>query len=354
MMMLIGVISVQNKSFSFSVIGGGLFLAGKIVIMAGVLLSPYMMLLWLASGTPMYPPLAGNINLDFLNSHSSPAGLVSHISVGVAQFLNPDVMIYGLAAIPVISGVRRPVAFVATIVTPLFVFIMAYFAAMIPPGYFHRYAFPFLACWWMWVIFDTVREVAAEKEGKASGGLLLVLLPIVLIPFFISAQFSVNITGLREFVSSLPLQIANQSPLIPTASHEYFLRLQEHVPAGKRIFVMVDAPYLFDRRRNPIENVESVGQISPPPGLPLDSNAQNLKKYLQDLGIEYVIFVHTDKALMYYKKDYWKSNPWPQFSFIKGYGKMVISLVDSLAVLAMTENVIFLDDSHTLLSLRKQ
>ena len=74
----------------------------------------------------------------------------------------------------------------------------------------------------------------------------------------------------------------------PNAEESNYRRLQESIPAGQRLLVFLPMAHLLDFSRNPINVVDAVCGISPPPGMPLRRGPEDVAQYLRSLGITWV------------------------------------------------------------------
>jgi len=92
------------------------------------------------------------------------------------------------------------------------------------------------------------------------------------------------------------------SSLLP--KDEAYRALQDSVPAGARMLAMVDEPFWFDFRRNPIDIVDLPGAVSPAPGMPLDDD-EKLATYLHGRGYRYVAFVRPASSKSLYRRTHW-------------------------------------------------
>jgi hypothetical protein len=95
---------------------------------------------------------------------------------------------------------------------------------------------------------------------------------------------------------------AKPSSLLP--KDESYRALQNNVPQGARMLVMVDEPLWFDFHRNPIDIVDLPGAVSPAPGMPLDDN-EKLATYLHNRGYRYVAFVRPAASKSLYRRTHW-------------------------------------------------
>jgi hypothetical protein len=304
-------------------------------VLSLVLLVPWMALLYKSIGTPFMPPFLGGVNPVFLGIHAVQGEIPTKILAAIQVMLIPELLVFltGLLAFLVLRF--NPTTLSLCLAGAVTMLIFAYSWSAIPPTYFYRYSFPFFAAFWIPILIQTARETAKQSGKKLqSHSALYVWLAMVGIVGF--TQFSSGAKGFHLFLASIPGQISNRSPLFPKENYLYHRELQNAVPPGEPIFVMVDAPFMFDFKRNRIYNAEAVGQCSPWGGLPFFKGPESLKEYLTANGIKNVIFVKPEAALMYYRKDYWENNPWVRqgFGFIAEYGKYVIDLSNNLTTLA--------------------
>jgi hypothetical protein len=83
-------------------------------------------------------------------------------------------------------------------------------------------------------------------------------------------------------------------------------RLQQAVPAGERLLVMIERPYLLDFARNRVVLLDQPGAASPAPGLRFSEGGEKVAAYLMRQGIRYFAFVFPDKAQGLYGRATWK------------------------------------------------
>jgi hypothetical protein len=91
------------------------------------------------------------------------------------------------------------------------------------------------------------------------------------------------------------------SPLEPDPAYTV---LQARVPEAAAIAVMADRPFWFDFGRNRIDVLDLPGNVSPPPGLPLDSE-EALVKYLTRNGYYYLAFIRSTQSEGVYLRKGW-------------------------------------------------
>ena len=82
---------------------------------------------------------------------------------------------------------------------------------------------------------------------------------------------------------------------------EQLRRIQRHIPAGQRVLARLSHPFNLDFGRNTIYVIDWPGGASPPPGLPLETSAEDLARYLRSRSIRYVLYSHGDQANYSYR-----------------------------------------------------
>jgi hypothetical protein len=113
-------------------------------------------------------------------------------------------------------------------------------------------------------------------------------------------QFDASLTALQP-------EYENPAPWKPPERDPIYAQLQDAIPAGQPVAVMVDEAGRLDFRRNRIESLDIVGAVGPPPGVPLFfGGAEGMADYLVALGYRYAIVVHPDEAAYLYRRDTWE------------------------------------------------
>jgi hypothetical protein len=85
-----------------------------------------------------------------------------------------------------------------------------------------------------------------------------------------------------------------------------YIALQQSVPAGKPLMVMLDAPYRLNFSRNRIVNLDLPGAVSPSAAIPVLKGPDALAEYLQSHAIRYVAFVKDPPGFDLYQHSTWE------------------------------------------------
>jgi hypothetical protein len=147
-------------------------------------------------------------------------------------------------------------------------------------------------------------------------------------------NFAPGMSLLREKIVSLNMQVRQRESFFPDELRKSYERLQELVPKSEKIFVVVDAPYLLDFKRNSIDTVNSIGGAGPFPGLPHKQSPEKLKKYLQKHGYRFVIAVNFDEAVLLYTRKLWMDHKRPEWYWKEVWAPHALDFMDNIDILA--------------------
>jgi hypothetical protein len=155
-------------------------------------------------------------------------------------------------------------------------------------------------------------------------------------------------SGLRTLTITLErigaMQGAGPSPL--EISPEGERRMQQAVPAGQPLLVMIERPYLLDFSRNRIELFDQPGAVSPRPGVPLKAGGEKVGDYLVGQGIRYLAFSWPDKANQpLYSRPHWKSQLSSPTRMWRDVAPVYLAAVDAVDELARSRRRLY-DDGH--------
>ena len=88
------------------------------------------------------------------------------------------------------------------------------------------------------------------------------------------------------------------------AADAHYRAIQESVPVGAPMLVMLDQPHRFDFRRNRIMNFDTPGAVSPAPHIPIGEGPEAMARYLVSVGARYVAFSISDDSPEYQMGDW--------------------------------------------------
>ena len=129
------------------------------------------------------------------------------------------------------------------------------------------------------------------------------LLTVIALLLQLGAAAQESADDYREFAYRVGM-FANRatSPIAPDPAYGL---LQARLPVDATAAVMLDRPFWFDFGRNHIEVMDLPGNVSPPPGLPLDDD-DALSEYFIANGIRYLVFVRSTQSESVFLRRGWE------------------------------------------------
>ena len=281
-----------------------LFFGATIVACA----APWMMALWRSSGTPLYPPIAGNFNNDWPGLTVSGGDLPTRLG----DALGADPLLWMLAG-TIITGIcllalRRGGEWS---LTPLIALVVAELTAgalvVLTGAAAHdvaRYTWPFVSGVLIASIVILAREVELPPLGRpdraAALGLVAIAIAIPLISP-LGAEIDSGATGVANVISG------DDDSLVTLDRFKFeYGAAQDSIPAGAKAAIAADTPWYFDYDRNNLVNLDQLGAVSPPPHMPLGGTVDQVTGYLRDQGFRYVIATDPKASICLYTPRGWR------------------------------------------------
>jgi hypothetical protein len=206
-----------------------------------------------------------------------------------------------------------------------------------------RYGFAFI------VAFALVTGLAAaEHLSQPSRRPDYAVLGLVLIAFALQIMGTHEVAAkkLASAVERFTAGDPNRPPL--PAGGDEIRRMQAAVPAGERMLVMIERPYLLDYARNPITHIDLPGAASPRPRMPLAAGGEQVAGYLLAQGIRYFAFVRPEKAQSeIYSRAHWTRLLNGRARIWRITAPLFLSTFDAVTQLAATRRRLH-DDGHLL------
>jgi hypothetical protein len=214
-----------------------------------------------------------------------------------------------------------------------------------------RYAFGYVTA----LVVAVVLAVASrEVRGPKLGGLALPTGMVVAAAIF---EISMARKPFAKLCDTYVAHAEERSRRAPesekTQPFEKYLyqRVQETIPAGERIAVMVDDPYYLDFARNEIFNLDVPGASSLPPGLPYFEGAEPLAAYFLSNSIRYVVFVRHSFSRFLYGRELWIQQV-AGLEVWQTAGPYMLALIEAFPVLSTKTKVLFEERGIVVLDLK--
>jgi hypothetical protein len=140
--------------------------------------------------------------------------------------------------------------------------------------------------------------------------------------------------------------MAGAPPSMLETTPEGERQMQEAVPPGARLMVMIERPYLLNFARNRIWLLDQPGAVSPSPGIPLQAGGEKVADYLVGQGIRYLAFSRPDKANQpLYSRPHWKGQLSGSTRIWRIVAPLYLSTFDAVDQIALHHRRLF-DDGH--------
>lgn len=225
-------------------------------------------------------------------------------------------------------------------------------------GVTSRYQIPVvLPC----VLAVCLEAIPALEDRHWRERALVVRMAPILALCAIAIQLHVHLGDIRRFyVGRIPFAATalSTSPIRSEESDALYQRIQDVVPPGEKLLVMLDEPYRLDFGRNSILIFDWPGSVSPPPGFPLGKGPEALARYLSSLSIRYIAFRISRRSLMYniatWEEIAGKGKVWDWHSmdpWLNCHARNVLDIFASLKSLSQTRHRLFDKDEYLVLDL---
>jgi hypothetical protein len=204
-----------------------------------------------------------------------------------------------------------------------------------------RYGFGFIVA-----LMIAVGLAASEHLETTPSKPELAVLGAVLIALSVQIQGTraTAVHALEGAIDRMSAPDPNHPPLGSGA--EPILRMQQAVPPGERMLVMIERPFLLDYARNRITHLDLPGASSPAPHLPFAAGGQQVSDYLLGQGIRYFAFVRPDQAeSQIYSRTHWTSLLTGSMRVWRITAPIFLSTFDDVDELARTRRRLY-DDGH--------
>jgi len=294
--------------------GGSLFAA----------LLPWMIMAWLSNGSPLFPLFNGGNNFSF-NPQSVDAPLQARMALPVRMILDPPLLplVLCLLALPAWrQGLSARACSAAAVLTSV---ALTYSINLAPDlKTVERYVQPLL--------------LAGGLSALMTGALLprMRRMTWALCLLLVATSFGERCDNLLSHYAALSCSDKVKMPFGSRVVLDH-RDAQALVPEGKRILVCSDFPFLFDHQRNPIWTIDLPNAASPAPGLPFQKPPDEMKRYLRNLGIEYLIFVNSAESYVLYNRKIWQTNAEGKTPLWKIQAPFFLDFFDTTERLAASE-----------------
>ncbi len=310
--------------------------------LVGLFVAPWLVLLYRSSDTFLFPLMKGTFRAG-VDVQSREMTLLRFLRFFADVWLQPD-PIYTLPLFFLVGlfvrerSLRRPMAaqWIGGFVS-LVALCLAF--TLSDAGNLARYAYGFATASAL-LTWQTVATLAAARSRDRAFALAA---PVAVLVFGLSAPLLHPENRFRT-KKMIAAQLRDTDELLrrtvpvqaepPVAS--VYRSVQASVPAGARVLIMLDEPYLLDYARNEIWNLDMPGLASPAPGIPSFQGPEPVAAYLRGLGIRHVALVMPDRSAYLYRRDVWLDHLYDSEEIWRIYAPYMVDVMDNLIALAAT------------------
>jgi len=321
----------------------GVLLEGAVCLaLVGALVVPWLVLLYRSNDTFLFPLMKGTFRAG-VEVQSRGMTLMRVVRLFADVWLQPDPIftlpLFFLVGLSVReASLRRPLAaqWIGGFVS-LLALCVAF--SLSDSGNLARYAYGFVTA----SALLTWQSVATRAAGRPRSSALAFATPVAVLVFALSAPL-VHPENRARTKKMIATSLRNTDELLrrtvpaqlepPVAS--VYRRLQSGVPAGSRMLVMLDEPYLLDYARNEIWNLDMPGTASPAPGIPSFQGPEPLADYLRSKGIRYLAFVMPERSAFLYRQNVWLAHVYDNDEIWRIYAPYMLDVMNNLVALAGT------------------
>lgn len=130
-----------------------------------------------------------------------------------------------------------------------------------------------------------------------------------------------------------------------------YAEMQNAIPEGARVAVLLDDPGYLDFARNEIFNLDTPGYASPGTQLPMFVGAEPVRAYFLDRGIRYLAFVRGTHSEYMYRREFWLWRIFHDSELFQVMSAYIINMLDTLDELSQTTKVIYERDGLVVIDL---
>jgi hypothetical protein len=362
----VGAILAVHYLWSFvTPLAGRARVVREALSMAAVLvlaLAAWLVLARRSAGTLLYPAFAGNSRPDFglLDPVSRLEELRSFID-NVA-FDAPAGVGLTFAAIPFLLGNQRSTRAART------VFVGSLLGGL---GLIHtlralddresigRYYFAFAFAYALGVSMVAVSLASRGTRGSsrffAAGAVAIAAMV---------GHVGATHDGIRDLYEGDVAAIVARNDGKPADEHpeldKFYAGLQQTVPEGAPLLVLLDEPFRLDFARNRIMNLDQPGAVSPGGRLPIGQGEEALATYLVAQGVQYIAFRIDDSSPEYSVKSWTRNrnagppavrNGYSRGTLLQSMSHFYLDVFDNLTRLTTTRRKLFAHDNYFVLDL---
>ncbi len=255
-----------------------------------LLLAPWMLDMYRATGTPLYPVLGRGHHGTAFGTYEKP-----NQGIRLRDFLRPllnlllgtlGLVILALSALGLWWRVRPALTIMAT--TALAAMAASALLFFLLTSGSERYILAFL----MPAFLMLALQALVPSESDRGPQRVLNRLALLATAFLLGDGWNTSRIEFGRYPSAPPTPAYRDVH----EGAEELQRLQQGIPRGEAILARVAKPFQFDFSRNPICELDWPGGASPPPGLQTAAPAEDIARFFREHGIRWLAYSYADEA----------------------------------------------------------
>jgi hypothetical protein len=310
--------------------------------------APWSIAMFRATGTFLYPLLGRGNHLASPAEQGMLFGLWSRYEMATATtalLATPLVMgILVLAAgsrllhRPIIRGREPSLSLLAGV-------LVGILSTAIALGTFDssRFIFPMACATLIYLLCESVGVESPAASGRWRRPLMKLMAALAASVVILGTRNDLPVFY-RGMIDSTRFGLGDGNIVTPEEISRY-RRLQDAVPAGDRLLVRLEKPFLLDFNRHQISVVDRPGQVGPPPGLPFLHGSEPVAEYLLTSGMRFVAYDYAAEAGFSRQGTLSRVTP-RAHPWVRGVSLRTLDFQDNLSALARSRHRLY-DDGRT-------
>ena len=336
---------------------GTLFLA---VGVAGLVVVPYMVAAWRSSGTFLYPIIAGTAN-PAVPLQPTGGTLLDELTFISEVILLPEPIRVWWLLVPAMVLAKDPRQlrpWRAYLISCAVGFALLVHAFQLSDAWnLWRYAFGYLTPLAVVFAIEVARHIkvgetkarpdieaieaieAIETVELRLPAIAALLVWLALVVNLIETRTATSLRfrhALTDIKSAWLHGSTSYDPRIPS-----YAALQDAIPQGATVAIMLDDPWALDFARNHVFNLDLPGLAAPAPGLPSFTTVENWRSYFAARGIRYLAFVDPAKSSFLFRRAHWVQRMYRDDELYQHISARMVDALDAFVALAKTSTVLF-------------
>jgi hypothetical protein len=267
----------------------GLLIA--IVALAGFLLLPWMIISHQTYGTPLYPLLGSGYAQSFFSRYTDilySSLITSLIKPMIVLTLGSPFFIAGLVL--AWNGFSHSSQAGRIGTASFFGSWIAAVATLSITAEGERFSFPYTTAATLFLLVLS-GALPAEHHAESHSSRHKRYVGFAMLMLILGATWT---SGLRQIDRRIASVMWGNSRWNSEATQ--LRSMQGAIPEGSAILVHLSRPFLLDFQRNTVYVADIPGAVSPPPGIPVQGDAEQFAEYMRAQSIRYLAYSYGDEA----------------------------------------------------------